>query len=219
MPELLSVDTVFFTVLDYPMSYLEFVGTLLYLASVWLVVRRHMLTWPIGIISVVLFMLLFYQIQLYSDALEQGYYLAASLYGWWYWSSSRDAATQPVAVSYGSRRAMVSSVAAIGVGTFALAAITSRLHLWWPAAFSQPAALPTLDAFTTVMSFVAMWLLARRHVESWALWIIVDVLAIGIYFSKDVVFIAALYALLLVFACKGFVEWHIAARRGEVVPA
>jgi nicotinamide mononucleotide transporter len=88
MLELLSVNTIAFTVIGYPMSYIELVGTLLYLASVWLIARKNMLTWPVGIVSVLLYMALFYQIRLYSDALEQVYYLGASVYGWWYWRRS-----------------------------------------------------------------------------------------------------------------------------------
>jgi nicotinamide mononucleotide transporter len=73
MPDLLSVDTVFLTVLGYPLSYIELVGTVLYLASVWLIAKRNVLTWPVGIVSVVLFAILFYQIQLYADTIEQAY--------------------------------------------------------------------------------------------------------------------------------------------------
>ncbi|MEO0562172.1 MAG: nicotinamide mononucleotide transporter family protein, partial [Chloroflexota bacterium] len=80
MMNLLSVDNIAFTVVGYPLSYIELVGTVLYLASVWLISRRNMLTWPVGIISVLLFMVLFYQIRLYADAIEQVYYLGASVY-------------------------------------------------------------------------------------------------------------------------------------------
>jgi len=73
----LSVDTIFVTVLGSPISYIEFAGTVLYLWSVWLIARRRMLTWPVGIVSVLLYMALFYQIRLYSDAPEQLYYLGA----------------------------------------------------------------------------------------------------------------------------------------------
>jgi len=100
MINLLSVDTVFFTVLGYPMSYIELVGTVLYLWSVWLIARRRMLTWPVGILSVLLYMALFYQIRLYSDALEQIYYLCASVYGWWYWSRSQHQSHTIADVSY-----------------------------------------------------------------------------------------------------------------------
>ena len=103
----LSVDTVFFTVLGYPMSYIEFVGTILYLLSVWLISRRNILTWPVGIVSVFLYMVLFYQIRLYSDAMEQVYYLGASVYGWWYWSRSMQAKHAITDVGYSSGRAIV----------------------------------------------------------------------------------------------------------------
>ncbi|HEY9814372.1 MAG TPA: nicotinamide riboside transporter PnuC, partial [Candidatus Obscuribacterales bacterium] len=86
MTDFLSINTIAFTILGYPMSYIELIGTILYLGSVWLIAQKHMLTWPVGILSVLLYMSLFYQIQLYSDALEQVYYLVASAYGWWWWS-------------------------------------------------------------------------------------------------------------------------------------
>jgi nicotinamide mononucleotide transporter len=82
----LSINTIAFTVLGYPMSYIELIGTILYLWSVWLIAQKRMLTWPVGIVSVLFYMSLFYQIRLYSDALEQVYYLIASIYGWWWWS-------------------------------------------------------------------------------------------------------------------------------------
>lgn len=85
---LLSIDTIAFTLLGYSMSYIELVGTVLYLWSVWLIARRNILTWPVGIVSVFLYMILFYQIQLYSDVIEQIYYLGASVYGWWLWRRS-----------------------------------------------------------------------------------------------------------------------------------
>ena len=92
MLEWFSVNKIIFTFLNYPMSYIEFIGTIFYLWSVWLIARRNILTWPVGIISVLLYMALFYQIQLYSDTVEQVYYLIASAYGWWRWMTTRCAA-------------------------------------------------------------------------------------------------------------------------------
>ena len=88
MEYFLNINSTVFTIIGYPMSYVEFFGTLLYLWSVWLIAKKNTLTWPIGIISVILYMFLFYQIRLYSDAFEQVYYLIASLYGWWIWNKS-----------------------------------------------------------------------------------------------------------------------------------
>ena len=208
MNELLSVETVFFTVLDYPMSYLEFFGTVCYLWSVWLIARRNLLTWPVGMVSVLLYMALFYQIRLYADALEQVYYLGASVYGWWYWSRSRCEQHTLLEVGYSPPRWVLIWLAVTALGSIALGGVVSQLHEWAPTAFPEPASYPWLDALTTVMSLVAMWLMARRRIESWLYWIVVDIAGIGLYFVKTVWFVALLYVLLLGLAIRGFLDWR-----------
>jgi nicotinamide mononucleotide transporter len=211
MPNFLSVDTIAFTIAGYPMSYVELIGTVFYLWSVWLIAQRRILTWPVGIVSVVLYAILFYQIRLYSDTLEQIYYLFASVYGWWHWRRSTQDSGQGLKVSYSSRRnlivwAVVTAGLSIGAGSLA-----GQVHVLLPALFPEPASFPFLDALTTVMSFVAMWLMARKRVESWIYWVIVDVIGIGLYYAKEVKFIALLYVILLALAIKGLVAWHRAA--------
>jgi nicotinamide mononucleotide transporter len=204
---LLSVETVFFTILGYPMSYIEFAGTVLYLWSVWLIAKRSIITWPVGIVAVLLYMSLFYQIRLYSDALEQVYYLGASVYGWWYWSrTSRP--NEPIGgVTFSARRWILHWVAITLVASVLLGITMSHLHVWLPALFPEPASYPYIDALTTVMSLVAMWLLVRKHTESWVYWIVVDVIGICLYFAKDVRFVSLLYVLLLGLATKGLIDW------------
>lgn len=207
MGSLFDVNTVAFTVLDYPLSYLELVGTLLYLWSVWLIARQKILTWPVGIASVLFYMLLFYQIQLYSDALEQVYYLGASAYGWWLWASRRRQDERPFAPYVSAPRTLglvllLTLALAAGLG-----ALMGRIHELLPALFPQPAAFPYLDALTTVMSFSAMWLMAQKRLESWAYWIIVDVIGIGLYYAQGVRFLSLLYVILLAMAINGLVGW------------
>lgn len=208
LSEFFSVNTVFFTILDYPMSYLEFFGTVFYLASVWLIAKRNMLTWPVGIVSVLLYMALFYQYQLYSDTIEQLYYVVASGYGWWYWRRNLASTAQTeVAVYIGSPGnilgwAGVTLVLSITVGW----AMTQVDH-WAPEWFPAPASFPYVDGLTTVMSFVAMWLMARRHAESWIYWIIVDVIGIWLYYTKGIKFVSLLYVILLGMACMGAYRW------------
>jgi nicotinamide mononucleotide transporter len=213
MSRFLSTDTVLFTILGYPMSYIELVGTLLYLWSVWLIARRNMLTWPVGIASVLLYLALFYQIQLYADAFEQVYYLGASVYGWWYWSRSQQETRLVAEVSYSTRGAAVLVAAATAILSVAFGAVTSRLHVWMPDAFPQAASYPYIDAGTTIMSFTAMWLMARKRIESWNYWIAVDLIGIWLYFVKDVRFVSLLYVILLVLAIKGLGEWRRAWAR------
>lgn len=72
----------------------------------------------------------------------------------------------------------------------------------------MPASFPYLDALTTVMSFVAMWLMARKRTESWYYWIVVNIIGIGLYYAKDVKLISLLYVILLFLAFRGLSEWR-----------
>lgn len=212
----LSVDNIAFTLMGYPMSWVELVGTVLYLWSVWLITRRNIWTWPVGIVSVLCYLVLFYQIQLYADTAEQVYYLIVSIYGWWHWRVANAGADDKQAVTFSPARqiwiwVMVTAVASLAVG-FGL----SRINEWLPAVFPLPASFPYLDALTTVMSFTAMWLMARKRTESWIYWIIVDVIGIWLYYVKDVRLISLLYVILLGMAVNGLWSWRRAAREPVV---
>jgi nicotinamide mononucleotide transporter len=93
----------------------------------------------------------------------------------------------------------------------------SRAHLWQPNLLPEAAAFPYLDAVTTILSFSAMWLMARKRVESWLYWILVDIIGIGLYFTKGVKFVALLYVLLLGLAINGFRMWHRALQTNKGV--
>jgi nicotinamide mononucleotide transporter len=153
-------------------------------------------------------MALFYQIRLYSDALEQFYYLGASLYGWWYWSRSKPPGGAIIEVAFSPTRGLFAWATATLVMSVALGMSISHVHIWMPKFFPEAASYPYVDALTTVMSFVAMWLMARKHIESWIYWIVVDVIGIWLYFVKDVKFISLLYVILLVIAVRGFLNWR-----------
>lgn len=216
MFKLLDVNNVAFTLMGYPMSYVELFGTLFYLWSVWLMARRRMLTWPVGIVSVLLYAALFYQIRLYSDALEQVYYLAASAYGWWNWRKSRQADDKNlVGVRYSTARGIVWGLGITLVLSVCLGLLMSRAHILLPSLFPEQASYPFLDALTTVMSFTAMWLLARRRIESWLYWIVVDVIGIWLYYVKEVKFVSLLYVILLGLAINGLIAWRKAGMRDE----
>jgi nicotinamide mononucleotide transporter len=204
----LSIENIAFTVIGYPMSYVELFGTILTLWSVWLIAKRRVLTWPVGIVSSVLFLVLFYQIKLYSDTIEQIYYIITNLYGWWAWDKSPKDNGQVIGVRYSDRNRVIQWIALTLVVSAIVGFFMSRIHILLPAQFPEPAALPYLDALTTIMSFTATWLMIQKKVECWIYWIIVDVIGIGLYFAKDVKFVALLYVVLLVLAINGFRLWH-----------
>jgi len=204
-----SIDTIAFTILDYPMSYIEFVGTVFYLWSVWLIAKKNILTWLIGIISVIIYFFIFYQIRLYSDAIEQIYYLGASIYGWWYWKKGLKEKDGSDIIVIISRK---NAILLWATGTLIVSIITSilmsRIHLIFPSLFPEPASYPFLDTLTTIMSFSAMFLMAQKRIESWCYWIIVNIIGIWLYYTKEVKFISLLYVILLIMAVNGLVTWY-----------
>ncbi len=207
MVNFFSIDSIFFIFMGYPMSYIEFVGTILYLWSVWLISQKRMLNWPVGIASVILYGMLFYQIQLYSDCLEQIYYLGASAYGWWYWMRDRGEERE-ITVKAGSVGNNLCWLGGILIVSALSGYLMARIHLILPALFPLAADFPYLDAFTTISSFAAMFLLARKRTENWMIWIVVDVIAIGLYWVKEVKFLSLLYVILLILAVRGLITWR-----------
>jgi nicotinamide mononucleotide transporter len=174
-----------------------------------------MLTWPTGIISSILYLVLFYQIRLYADAGEQVYYIGASIYGWWYWKNNLKKEKTKVDVVLGSTRSMLKWALATAIASVILGAAVSHLNILLPEVFPEPASYPYLDSLTTVMSFTAMFLMARRRIESWGYWIIVDVVGIWLYYVKDVRFVSVLYIILLLLAVNGLRTWLKNKRKTE----
>lgn len=179
------------------MSIVEWIAALLGVVNVLLVVRRSIWNYPFGLAMVTLYFFVFWDAKLYSDALLQIFFFAINLYGWWNWSRA-DKVDDGVAVVLMDNRAR-----ALWLGG-TLAAI-----LAWGTLMSRytDAAAPFPDATVAAMSVAAQILQSRRRVESWILWIAVDVLAIGLFLSRGLNVTAGLYAIFLVLAVAGLVEW------------
>jgi nicotinamide mononucleotide transporter len=206
----LDINNVFFTVLGYDMSYIEFFGTLLNILSVYLVSKNKILNWPVGIIASVLFMFLFWQIQLYSDFTEQLYYIVTCFWGWSAWknSSSNNLSGQNILkISNLEIKEKILFSGIVLIGTILLGLFMANIDKLLPTLFSVAATYVFLDAFTTVLSFLATYLLIKRKIESWYIWIFVDVIAVWLYYVKDVKFVALLYIVFLILATYGLLTW------------
>ncbi|MCJ7793200.1 MAG: nicotinamide riboside transporter PnuC [Candidatus Marinimicrobia bacterium] len=204
----LNINQTLFTFLGYEMSYLEFFGTVFNLWCVWLFTKNKSAAWPIGILGIILYIFLFYQIQLYSDLFEQFYFLITSFYGWWMWTKvSKKMKGGQIKISYSSLKGNLTSIVITLVGTVLLTVFMLHVHEIFPIYFPKPASVPFLDAFTTIMSFVATILMAKKKVESWYFWILVDIIGIGLYYYKGVKFIALEYLIFLGMAVMGFFNW------------
>lgn len=206
----LDINTVFFNVLNYPMSYVEFFGTIFTAWSVYLAAKNKVLSWPIGIFGIILYGFLFYQIQLYSDLLEQLYYFITSFWGWWAWTHPKGDKSEngELKVGFASWKMNLTAIISTFVFTIALGYFMSRVHILFPTVFSEVATFPYLDALTTVMSLLATVYLVQRKIENWYLWIIVDIIGVGLYYQKGVVFLSLLYFAFLINAVVGYLRWR-----------
>ena len=198
-----SIELIAFTVFDYPISYIELIGTLFGLLSVILAARANILTWPTGIINEVFFLLLFFQVQLYADMLLQVYFFVMTLYGWFYWNSDK----KEHRIGVVSTRNRLTIILLLLMGTAVCGFVISRLHVYLSDVFVEPAAFPYIDSFTTVASIIAMVLLARKRLEAWVLWIAVDIVSVCLYVTKGINLIAMEYLVFLAIATYGFFHW------------
>ena len=176
---------------------IELTATILTVVCVVLTARQHIWCWPTGLVAVALYGYIFYQAKLYSDVGLQGYYIVVQIYGWYHWlHGARDRDELPV-----TRQTPAQNGAWIGT------TIAGTLGLGYLMATHTDAALPYADAFTTVAALVAQWLLARKKLESWIFWIVIDVVCVRNYWLKELHVTTGLYAFLLVLATWGLFAW------------
>jgi nicotinamide mononucleotide transporter len=178
---------------------------------VWLVVRENIWNWPLGLLTSAFYIVVFSGVQLYTDAGLQVVYIFFGLYGWYWWLHG-GAARDRLSIARAPRGEFLAVCAAILVATVLLAWVRTGLE---KGSFAQANALLAglhwtvwADAFTTAVSLGAQYLLTRKYLENWMLWIFVDVLYIPLYLTKGIALTAVLYAVYLVLAILGLVEWR-----------
>jgi nicotinamide mononucleotide transporter len=180
------------------MSEVEWVAAGLGVINVALVVRRSVWNYPFGLLMVALYFFVFLEARLYSDALLQVFFFVVQVYGWVNWVKARNAAGE---VPVGR---LTSRERAGWIGGTALASLVWGLGM----ARYTDAAAPIIDAFIAGTSISAQILMARRRIENWAAWILVDAVAIGLYFSRHLYPTSALYFLFLLLSVAGLIGWR-----------
>jgi nicotinamide mononucleotide transporter len=198
-----SIEHIAFTVMQYPVSYLELIGTVSGLLSVYYASRTNILTWPTGIVNEIALFVLFFQVQLYADMFLQVYFLVVTLYGWYNWKMK--AGDLPVRRL--SNKGVVTYSTLLILGTAVAGSLIRQLHNWLPAYFPLPAAYPYVDAGIMTASILATILLARKQVETWVLWIAIDIVSVVLYYVKGVYFLSLEYVVFLGLATAGLINW------------
>ena len=168
------------------------------IVSVWLSTRQHIASWPTAIVNVSLFFIIFARERLYADMGLQVVYFSLSVYGWYEWKFGGAGRTE-LPVSRATRRDALLVIPAGIAGTAILGTILAR---------RTDAALPYLDSATTVTSLIAQWLMTRKVLENWVVWIVVDVVYIAMFLSRGLALTSVNYAVYLGLALLGFVQWR-----------
>lgn len=208
--DFLDINHIIFTVLGYPMSYLEFFGLVSGVLAVILSSLANVWSWPLGLINVTLSFFLFYQVQLYPDMFLQVFFFVTNVMGWWRWTHPKpgeEDTHRELKVSFMPIRELLFYLILALIGTTLMSVMARNIHHWLPAIFVQPSASPYLDSFITVMSVVATFLMIQKRVECWAVWILVDVVATYLYFVRDIRFYSLMYFAFCIIAAFGLWNW------------
>jgi nicotinamide mononucleotide transporter len=188
-----------------------FIASVTAIASVIYAVRNHIGTWPMNIVSVILFGVYFYEIKDPSNELLQIlYYLPISIYGWYVWLRCGPTKNDDLPVTTLSNRDRLLWIAATTVVAIIVGAIEAR--------FKKDAPLPYCDAATTVMSITAQYLQAKKKIENWVIWIVADLVYTFYMFPRQGYFVmAGVYGLFLIMAFEGARQWARFMKNGPVV--
>ncbi|MDH3651022.1 MAG: nicotinamide riboside transporter PnuC [Saprospiraceae bacterium] len=176
---------------------MEIVAVVFGLLNVYLLTKQNIWAWPCGLVMVTLYAFIFFDAKLYSDFILHLVYIILNVYGWFYWlrGGSRE---DNLPVTIMNTRQRVSWLISMFIG-----------FLLWGFFMSTTtdADYPYPDAFTTVLSLVAQYLLARKKLENWILWITVDLVAINLYLLKSLYFTSGLYFCFLILCLYGIRSW------------
>lgn len=193
------------------MTSLEPIAVAFGIVSVWLSVKEKIWSWPTAIVNVLLYFLIFREQTLYAQMGLQLFYAAISVYGWYHWlyGGARHTRLRVSRTPRLERRLL--PVLAV-VFALALGALLER---------HTDAALPYVDSFLTAGSLCAQWMMSRKYLENWGLWVALDVGYVTLFLTRGLYLTAFLYGVFLVLAARGHVEWSRswrAARRESAAP-
>ena len=184
------------------MSAVEWIAVAFGIVSVYLSVRENIWSWPTAIVNVSLYVYIFLHARLYADMGLQVFYICISFYGWWNWLYGGENRSELHVTRISRRQALGLGVAGIA-GALALGTLLKH---------HTDAALPYADSTLTCASLVAQYLMTRKVLENWAIWVAADVAYVAMYIYKELYPTAFLYAVFLVLATMGWFQWKRSLR-------
>ena len=179
---------------------IEVLGAILGLIYIFFSIRQHILTWPTGLFTSLLYTAVFFQSGFYADMGLQVYYVIISIYGWYYWlkGGKKGSQEEQVPVTKMPRhlffKSILSTVAIYAILLFILIRFTDST-------------VPIMDSLTTALSITATWMLAKKYIEHWLIWIFVDLVSAGLYIYKGLWPTVVLFVVYTIMAVLGYIEW------------
>src|SRR6056297_4098067 len=180
-------------------NYIELLGAIFGLLYIILSIKQNIWCWPFGLITSALYVYVFFVTKFYADMGLQVYYLVVSVYGWYHWMYGGKSKEQDnLKPGWGNLKLYVR----LTLATVALFAVIAFILIRF-----TDSEIPYWDAFTTAGSFIATWMLARKIIEHWLIWIIVDSVSLGLYIYKGLYATVILFAVYTLLAVIGYIEW------------
>lgn len=183
-------------------TWLEVIGVITGLLCVYLAAKNNIWNWPFAIVSVTIYIFIFFEARLFADMGLQFYFFVVNIYGWYYWSR-KPVTESKTPVTRITRKEILLAVPAVLIFTFILGSLLKY----------TTASYPYIDSFCTACSLVAQVFLARKVVENWLIWIFVDIIYVGVYLFKDLQLTALMYAIYVIIAIMGYMDWKKEARK------
>ena len=176
----------------------EIIGTLSGFLFLYLEIKQSKWLWPVGLFSALMYIYVFFVAKFYADMGLQFYYVIISIYGWFHWSRSK------------GKDAIELSVTNLSIGLFIklpLASLFIYIGISFILLNYTDSPIPYWDSFTTALSIVATWMLARKILEQWLVWVLVDAVSMALYIYKELYPTAILFAVFTVLALYGYFQW------------
>ena len=178
---------------------LELIGTFIGLIYLWLEYRASIYLWIVSIIMPAIYIFIYYEAGLYADFGINIYYLGAAVYGWFIWKYGNKTKEQ--------KELPITSMPKRNWLKLFIVFIIAQFVIAWALINFTDSNVPWWDAFTTALSIIGMWMLARKYLEQWWIWIVVDIVCVGLYIYKELYFTSGLYALYAIIAISGWWNW------------
>ncbi len=176
----------------------EILAVVLAIAYLVLAIRQNIWCWAAAAVSALLFLFVMYRANLYMQSALQLFYLGMAVYGWWQWRKGGDDSPELKVSTWSLRHH------AMAIGLVLLLVLISGELL----SRNSDAALPHIDAFVTWGAIVATFMVARKVLENWIYWFVIDAVSVGLYLSRELVFTAALFVAYLVLIVIGYRTWR-----------